>query len=209
MAPAQRRMSRLVGHLAFVVVSTLTASAHADGGSDPAHEASHEADPPKPYEHHGFYLNLALGLGHAAVDTSTAAGGEAHVRSLDLSSQALIGGSLARGLVLGGGTTGNTLFAKDGRFGVLGAFVTFYPNPKGGLHVFGLVGIGSYGPASRPRDARLGVGPGGTLGLGYDWWVGGDWSMGVIARGTWIHTAATEGTQDSAAASVLFSVTYN
>lgn len=214
--------------IAFVLASASTVLAQEETGTPaappptpPVREAPARFEPtkpaPAPYAHHGFYLNMALGIGGARVDmtSSPAAGAEerSEVRSGVVGGQLLIGGSLAPGLVLGGGTNGHALTATRGSFGTVGPFVTFYPNPKGGLHFMGLVGLGTHG-TRREEDKRdtMDVGLGASAGVGYDWWIGGDWSFGMMARATWVHTferAATRDTQDAFAATFLLGFTYN
>jgi hypothetical protein len=169
-----------------------------------------------PRMHDGFYLQLTLGVGavvHHSLATfrdpgppqqatySESGGGPAVAGSL------LMGGSLRPGLVLGGGVLGVTSFVslaheRDGvpidvedgggpffvSVGVIGPFIDYYPHPTRGFHVQGMAGYATYnGPhAGNSFDTPRGIGL--MAGVGYDWWVGKEWSVGLLARCTFVST---------------------
>jgi hypothetical protein len=117
-----------------------------------------------------------------------------------------LGGTIAEGLVIGGGLyssavgevhwKGNALraYAGDnevsgdqGSLGLLGVFVDYYPSPKDGFHVQGALGIGALtfekdGATGVPNEGWAGSGGGAMLGVGYEVWVGPQWSLGGVAR---------------------------
>lgn len=117
-----------------------------------------------------------------------------------------IGGTVADGLVIGGGlysagvstvhwkgdalrgpTGSDTATGRDGGLGLLGVFVDYYPTAKDGFHVQGALGIGtltfeSDGTSGVPNEDWAGGGGGAMLGVGYEVWVGSQWSLGGIAR---------------------------
>jgi hypothetical protein len=85
-------------------------------------------------------------------------------------------------------TRGNTYTGKQGSIGLLGVFLDFYPNPKDGFHVQGALGIGTLtfergrGLEPVPGETWAGGGGGAMLGVGYEVWVGSQWSLGGVAR---------------------------
>lgn len=113
-----------------------------------------------------------------------------------------LGGTVADGLVIGGGlyaAGANTIKWKadnldsdgvsggTGSIGLLGVLADYYPNPKEGFHVQGALGIGtmSYEKHARsgiPLENWSGGGGGAMLGVGYEFWVGQQWSIGALAR---------------------------
>lgn len=192
-------------------------------------------------EHDGFYARFALGFsGFGDTVVSEAMAGDTFrdqglVTGFATVGEVAAGGTLGRGLVLGGGiytATVETPFVFEGRgrplppeftrpdtFSVLGVMGDFYPKPRQGFHIqaaLGLAALSGFDPNSEFwRDRHVAFGGGGMLGLGYEWWVGDQWSIGILARGTvgalteddatgarWFHFVA-------AWPSVLFTVTYH
>ena len=79
--------------------------------------------------------------------------------------------------------------ALDGsvRFSLVGATLDWYPNPRKGFHFGGTIGAAAlegprppYGPPDRNKLG--GAGAGISLLVGYDWWIGEQWSLGVLGR---------------------------
>jgi hypothetical protein len=204
-------------------------SAHADALPEaeyPAEEARRasdraavRADPefiepapidPKARLHDGFFLRLGIGFGQAALNR-TVARSRSSETALSNAVELLVGGTPWTGVVVGGGDfildrTGNTV---GGFFG----FVQYYPDPRGGLHAFGNAGV---------LIVDRMAGPFGSIGGGYDAWVGSQWSLGVDARlgaGTGSGTSEYEddtgsstesaGTFFAQFATVAFTVTYH
>jgi hypothetical protein len=119
-----------------------------------------------------------------------------------------LGGTIADGLVIGGGLysqsastvhwkgealrtapgIGSDTYSGDqGSLALLGVFLDFYPNPKEGFHVQGALGIGTLtfeedGLTGIPGETWAGAGGGAMLGVGYEAWVGSQWSLGGVAR---------------------------
>jgi len=150
-----------------------------------------------------------------------------------------IGGTLGRGWVLGGGFYTATLLTghykdDDDNEGTLplemdpdlrdlvvfGPFVDWYPNPRKGFHLQAALGLAALTSRSGGRwddddDGYEAVGAGIVLGVGYEWWVGDEWSLGVLAR---TQAAALTGEDDekvrwvhgaSATPSLLLTLTYH
>jgi hypothetical protein len=189
-----------------------------------------------PHRHDGFYLRLATGFG--PYNESIARPGEtAHTTVSGMASTGdfAIGGSPRPGLILGGAIWTTSVLASDtrtdsgypvppstsqsGSYSVLGPWMDYYFNPHGGLHMpagigFAVVrGIDPQGARVHSDDVAYGAGI--LAGLGYDWWVGDEWSVGITGRLTgivgtsvdadghrWVHLIGSS-------PSVLFAVTYN
>ncbi len=161
--------------------------------------------------HDGFYLRMGLGVGYGHVGStgtfSLPSGGA--VSSFDLSAtydgwgsayELLIGGTLARGFVLGGGFVGqdisnpnlsthsNALPAATGNLtasgslgvGALGPFVDWFPNDRKGLHFGAMIGLAILGLQN--DSGKLSSGVAGALWGGHDFWVADQWSLGGEAR---------------------------
>lgn len=124
----------------------------------------------------------------AAGETFKGGGGSFHL---------MLGGSPMDGFVIGGallsqGATDPTVEADAGElnfdkatlsFGQFALFGDWFPDPQGGFHV-GL----ALGPSAWISEVEQGgtttknesTGFGGTLFLGYDFWISADWSLGAL-----------------------------
>lgn len=195
------------------------------------------------FEHDGFYLRLSTGFGgynEGFQSRSTPRyGGESggDARGFASVGELAIGHSVASGFVLGGGvytasllsstferdegvTVPDELEPKRRNFALIGPFVDWYPNARKGFHLQGAVGFATLQEGWKGRDAASepeysAIGGGLMLGVGYDWFVAEEWSLGVLARVT---GAVLTGTDDDdvrffhavgTSPSLLFSATYN
>ncbi len=153
--------------------------------------------------HDGFYLRLSTGFGgyregiaRSGERTSTTVSGIA------TSDELAVGGTPWPGLVVGAGLWSTSVLASrthtradepepdvargDASFTLIGPFFDYYFDPRRGLHLQAAVGIASVrgvrlDTAELDSD-RSAVGVGVVVGLGYDWWVSRQWSLGAIAR---------------------------
>jgi len=190
----------------------------------------------EPRLHDGFYLRLSTGLGpyNEWIDR---AGQESHasVSGIAQTADVAAGGSIRPGVVLGGAFWSTTVLASNTRTfagevltsttaqnpssWVAGPWVDYYFNPRGGFHLPAALGIAVINGLdvegvrlSRNNNA---LGAGMLAGLGYDWWISDQWSIGVLGRITAI--AATSKDDDGrrwvhlvgSVPSVLFSATFN
>ncbi|MGC4092879.1 MAG: hypothetical protein QM756_34340 [Polyangiaceae bacterium] len=169
------------------------------------------APDPTVHRHDGFYLRLGLGGGFFAgrIAYTWVENGE---RTSSITSHGggvafefAMGGTVAPGLVIGGGiysssaqhanwnipsslsdklATG-TIEGGQGSIGLLGVIVDYYPNPQQGFHVQGGLGIGTLtfeADKLFPLAKWAGGGGGAMVGVGYEFWVSSQWSIGGIAR---------------------------
>ena len=201
-------------------------------------------------EHDGFYLRLALGAGRLSDQMQTTSDSDfgATVETSAVGPSAAIeiafGGTIGRGLVLGGGIYGDGVgerasseeLTRDGESilsgdeGVefegmgatlIGPFVDFYFDPNMGFHGQAAIGLGGVG-AGRGRVGDLTVVPehqangfGVMLGVGYEFWIGEQWSLGALVRMLYVSAESDEvdGStwqhQAFALPTVLLSLTYH
>jgi hypothetical protein len=157
--------------------------------------------------HDGFFLRMSLGLEAAVLNRSVDAEvgevagyeGDSEVRGGALSTELTIGGTPARGLVVAGSLySGGVYDAKierdDGSDGELdGALhlsmmavtLDYYFEETGGFHLGGSLGP-VLGWARLPEGSLFeyigGWGGGIAFNIGYDWWVGRQWSLGILGR---------------------------
>ncbi len=163
------------------------------------------APDPTVHRHEGFYLRMGLGIGMFWASAKPPFGAVS-ARGMGPSFDLAIGGTPADGLVIGGALStslagrvhwrGDALVdllgddETDGGAGLLqllGVFIDYYPNPAGGLHFQGALGIGtmSFQPRTSgrfPSSIWSGGGGGVLLGGGYDAFVSKQWSMGGLLR---------------------------
>jgi hypothetical protein len=145
---------------------------------------------------------MSIGVGYLFDDVDGEASGNWSLRGSALPLDILIGGTLAPGLVLGGGLWvtpglkfhneihGETTDLEDDydlAFTHFGPFVDYYFDPKQGFHAMAAVGF-----AKLTLDDRSGLssstdasGYALTLGIGQDFWIGKQWSVGVLGRLTY------------------------
>jgi hypothetical protein len=115
-----------------------------------------------------------------------------------------IGFTPIRGLVLGGAIYTATIPSLEiddpgigsgsyeyevSQLAIFSPHIDFYLNPDRGLHFQGGFGFAAYiaglaAPAAAGRETRAhtATGLGFMLGIGHEWWVGEQWSLGLLAR---------------------------
>lgn len=182
--------------------------------------------------HDGFYLRLGIGIGVVGGTYEPDEGGDkADVSGGGGASEIALGGTLGSGFVLGGGiwgmgtlattyeTDAGTADAKALNLGMLGPFIDFYFDERSGGHLtfaIGFAGVQQAEGEDLPDGAQFaGGGFGALVGGGYEWWVGEQWSIGVIARVQYASVATKteeleiEGTMSLLSPAILFGVTYH
>jgi hypothetical protein len=145
--------------LSVVCLSARTANADEIVARDPrATSPPSRTEPqedPTVHRHDGFFLREGLGL-------------IPRDQRSDVLGESLIGGTPLRGLVIGLGLLSNS--DVIGEFG----FLQYYPYDKGGFHLQALGGTA--GGRHTPLGPLLGGG------LGYDFWLSNQTSLGLFAR---------------------------
>jgi hypothetical protein len=103
-------------------------------------------------------------------------------------------------VAFGGGITANFYLYS------LASFADIYPDPKGGFHIMPTFGWGVLFPAP-----GVPTGPFFGCGVGYDYWVGSQVSMGVMARLTYapLHDYQRDITYHFFEPVLLYTVTYH
>jgi len=174
-------------------------------------------------------------------DDASEYGGDVEGRTVGFASlgELTIGGTIAPGLVLGGGAyTAQLLSAhfklardSDGAppseldpelrtLALFGPFLQWYPNARRGFHVeaaLGFAAITSDSGGSRGFEEPdyQAIGAGLVLGSGYEWFIADEWSIGVLGR---MMAAVVTGEDDaevrwvhgiSTTPSLLLSITYH
>lgn len=188
------------------------------------------------HNHDGFYLRIGTGFGSynetitmEDADDSSTVTGMASVGELSF------GGAVRPGFIVGGGFWTSSVMASDlqvrgpappdevmvggGNYTVVGPFIDWYFDPRGGLHLQGAIGLATVRgwnltEADVYPDAAS-IGAGVMVGFGYEWWASAQWSLGILGRLTGV--IAAQETEDDvlwfhaigSSPSVLFTATYN
>jgi hypothetical protein len=172
--------------------------------------------------HDGFYARVNVGYGFqwGAFDP----GGSAPALDFDgsgLGIDLLIGGSPSPGVALGGALLSGYTFTSDGGADafdpnvqtlLVGPFIDGFPNPAGGWHFGGTVGLASI-QASDRRVAESTWGVGGAAWAGFDQWVGDEFAVGGLVRFSVARTAgdgnATDTVVSAANLGLFFTALYH
>lgn len=186
--------------------------------------------------HDGFYLRMALGLG--PLNTTSSVDGidqDIKTKGSGPAFDLYIGGSPVPGFVVGGAlmwqvslkptvdagsapaSTGGitTDNPKSVALSQLGVFVDGFPDPSGGFHIGGALTLASL--ASSDSDGNTSdnnpTGWGLDVMTGYDFWVGTQWSLGVLGRFGYAHTTFGAGniheSDSSPSAAISFSALFH
>ena len=178
----------------------LASSANADPNATPS-EPSATSDPSEASDaslgahlHAGFYFREALGVGFSSLSADGPFGRTVMTSGIPglptADGLVLLGGTPARGLVLGAGFQEMSMqgyfrggahdrTSANGEELTVGPFVDYYPDPAGGFHVGALVGLS--GALVTGGGSEMSLSLGGTIFGGYDWFVGRQTSVGVMA----------------------------
>jgi hypothetical protein len=191
--------------------------------------------------HDGFYFRAGLGPALFANASVTPPGDpqSVSVTGAGAALELAIGGTLQKGLVVGGGIYGadfpspsysqGSINANGGAAVVssIGPFADWYVDPTNGFHVELGIGLGVVSAAQGtpttsngqtntfpPKD-ESGNGISLFAGVGYEWWVADQLSLGVLARLQYV-SASVEGSGDTQSSdtkvmmpAILASLTYH
>ena len=177
-----------------------------------------------PETHDGFYLELGLGLGYLST-TAEAGPFETTLSGMTIPSHLLLGGTPVPGLVIGGGVMTDYSFSPSGETSGgqtvtlndvslylvgIGAFVNYYLKPEGGLHIqlfggFGALEATQNGNAGGSDPVGLIIAPG----VGYDFFIGSEWSFGVLGRFAYAPLKLNETSYNTIAPALLATLTFH
>lgn len=137
------------------------------------------------HRHDGFFLRL--GAGPSLNLSGSGFGGAFEVA---------LGGTIGRGIVVGAMSSPKVVHAvgfsadETAVFTFLGPFVDYYPDPSKGLHLLGGGGVASATfPGGKTNPAvSLEL----LAGAGYEWWVGNQWSIGLLGRISYLNPGGIE-----------------
>jgi hypothetical protein len=158
---------------------------------------------PTARNHDGFYLRL--GLGGGSLKTSGSFSPDIGISDFSLKGGGVmfdlsIGGTVGSGFVIAGDyvflqaskptvsatISGQSLSAtatNDANVGVIGPMVEWFPDPRGGFSFGGSVGVAALTVSDPQGNTTAGErGFGGSLRIGYDFWIADQWSLGVAGR---------------------------
>jgi hypothetical protein len=202
------------------VAPTTTASAAAP--AEVAAPGEPSGAPAGVRRHDGFYFRAGLGAAFIADGNvrTPVAGPLVNMGGGAVAVELAFGGTLANGLVLGGGIYGASIptpsysaagKSVDGGAAVIstvGPFADWYIDPTWGLHFQASIGYavisageGSDPSLKFPPKDQSGGGYSLLAGAGYEWWVGDQLSFGVLARLHYVN-GSVKGSGDSASSDV-------
>jgi outer membrane autotransporter protein len=154
------------------------------------------------HEHDGFFFRAALGYAHL---NGAGKVGDGTTQDIDITGGGAnvsfwFGGTPASGLVLGGAllghafaepkveVSGQSQTAENTTVSVsaIGPFVQYYIDPKSGFYIQGVLAYVSakttYEVGGTKYESEDTTGGGFALGVGYDFWIGEQWSLGPEVR---------------------------
>jgi hypothetical protein len=192
------------------------------------------------HTHSGFFLRMTVGTGYMGDSTSLSGegyAGEVTAKGPAATFEIDVGGSLVPGFSLSGSflmhSIANSTLTDDSRtftapgtaspsssrlsqnpqLSVLGMMADLYPDPRKGLHAGAILGFASM--QARPSGDDNGSSSGFSFAphVGYEWWVGSYWGLGVLGRLLYARTRGPYATGSQLdrvlTATVSFSATYN
>jgi hypothetical protein len=129
---------------------------------------------PSARRHDGFFLRLGIGPSF-----------EGEAGGFGGAFECALGGTVGSGLVVGAMTSPKVL-QSSGRtgeevavFSFVGPFIDYYLNPSKGLHILGGAGVATTF-SGHSEDVAVSLET--FVGAGYEWWVGDQWSVGLLGR---------------------------
>jgi opacity protein-like surface antigen len=182
-----------------------------------------------PHTHDGFYFQGNIGPGYLTTSPAADEGADIDIKysGFGVGGGLLFGGTPAPGLVIGGGTAnvvalspkitveGEESDLGDGdltlNLSTLGVFGTYYPDPNAGLNLHLMVAYGvlsvsdSDGDDSDNNPSGVAI----TAGVGYDFWVAQEWSIGVLGRFTYAALSYEDVSFPTLAPALLATFTYH
>lgn len=163
------------------------------------------------HTHDGFYFRMGLNFGPIIMKENLEGGGatgpDIKYSGLHSGFDLMFGGTPAPGLAIGGGLIagwtsdpkvelgGQSATAKGTLvFSGIALFGDYYLDPHKGLHILGLLGFSSV-DFIPDEGSNSGKNPSGIMfgaGVGYDFWIGNEWSVGPVGRVIYSSMSAEE-----------------
>lgn len=167
------------------------------------------ASAPGARTHDGFFLRMGLGVAfHSSSVKQTPSDSGVSGAKIELTGSGVavdfqIGGAVSKGVVLAADLGGHVIDGPDRKvtpdstsvsrtdklpgkvsYSRFGGVVVIYPNPTGGFHLFGGGGFGTaqVTPDNTSIDPVKVSGPQINGGVGYEGWIGNEWSLGGLLR---------------------------
>lgn len=151
------------------------------------------------YRHEGGFFRLGVGIGRLRDDISLKdERGKASISGGAFAGELYVGGTPWEGVVVGYGSMGAVVYSPDARgptsdwdpsdnsplnLSLQGAFLDYYLDVTEGWHGMLLLGYAlAYSSSQVIRNDTVPSGPGIAFGAGHEWWIGEEWSLGVMAR---------------------------
>lgn len=157
-----------------------------------------QSTPPQQQEESGgFYARLGLGYGVTKTSGKADNGIDVTISGNGLSLDAVLGGTVAKGVMLGGtiimqrqfsptvtiGNKGSVTIKPDGSYALLGAIADFNFGKKGGFHLSTALGLASISlKDDNDNTIASSLGVGASVSLGYDFRIGEKWWLGLGIR---------------------------
>jgi len=174
--------------------------------------------------HDGLSVGINVGMGTLLTAKASSDGpGDVKTGGLTLSYDLRVGGAPSPGFTIGGALTGSNQFSGDWELDsglkvasgnlntlIIGPFAEGFPDPNGGLHFGGMLGLARLGAdTSGATDGLSAIGLGGAFWAGSGVWVAPDWSVGGLIRLDAATGKDDDVTLSALGLSVMFSVLYN
>jgi hypothetical protein len=197
------------------------------GSASPTIDLSTPPPPPRVlreyHRHEGFYLRMGGGLGYLGASLDTDVSDEFDSSGMGLNFELLVGGGPAPGLAIGGAVLGSVQLFGDWEADdipgstsgdlttfIIGPFADGYPDPNGGWHLGGMLGLATASfDVPGGDDGVNGIGFGGAGWVGYDVWVAPEWSMGGALRLDALRATDDDVSISSLGITLAISVVYN
>jgi len=177
--------------------------------------------------HDGFYTRLGLGVGYIATTSER----DSTINGWGVAPDFWIGGSPTPGLAIGvtfSGVSASEPHADISEadsiggerltgdlhgtltYSIFGLFADYYPAPTRGLHF--MAGL-NYSVLQLTADSGEKSVPASGFGLfgglGYEWWIGDEWSVGPLARLHWASVSDDGGSTSVLSPVLLLGFTYH
>jgi hypothetical protein len=171
-----------------------------------------KAPNPGRHLHDGFYLRMSLGLGPGSATEDLTGSPQYKWSGTGIMMDLMLGGSPIPGFVLGGAFVFHEISSPTIKSGgqsldtsgldvslnlaTIGLFTAIYPDPKSGFNLHALVGYSTVSVSIGGTNYDVGSPSGVSLmgGLGYDFWISDQWSLGPDFRIAYCNAKTTVGT---------------